>query len=498
MTLNARKRPRTLFADSFFRFLGAAALAMLLLLTALGRANAACPSCGASPCTISGTSTIGSGDTCDYTGKDVILTGTLNGDNNAACYTVIANNLTVRGTLRARGSCVNVNVSGDFKMEVVSNSAATVDVRDADSTGDGVFVTCGSATINGKEINADADGDQTPAYFPSGDIEITCSGNITGTGGPIHASATGGDDGGSITITSTGGTINLSGAMDVSGGGDFSFGGDIVVDGNGNVTVGASNHSLQAQSAQGGFAGSVEIDSGGTATVNGAINVNGNGEDTDGGSITVDAAAVSTGTSWNARGDSGGDGGSIDVSALSGAGTVTTTSGSNQWNVSGASFPDDGGWGGTISVFALSTITLNGDMDAGGHGDSASGGDIDIETDGNITQESTSNISADSTGTDASDGTTTLVGCSMTVKGVVDTRNLTDGTNAFDYAGTFTQNSGSNILASASNDFFCRCVDTSPADGVCDTPATCASPPTLNGTVNPAATLIPVIRATCS
>ncbi|MGH7788136.1 MAG: hypothetical protein ACRERC_14785 [Candidatus Binatia bacterium] len=474
-----------------------------VLLATTHAALAACPSCGSSPCTISGTSTIASGDTCNYAGKDVILTGTLNGDNNAACYTVVADNLTVRGTLRARGSCINVTVSGNFKTESVSNSAATVDVRNADSTGDGVYVTCGTATINGKAINANADGDQTPFYYPSGDIDIICSGAITGTGGPITADATGGDDGGIITVVSTGSTIDLSSQLTVNGGGTFSFGGSIYVDGSGNVTVGGATNSLEAQSAQGGSAGSVEIVSGGTATINGAINVNGNGDDTDGGTISVTAAAVSTGTSWNARGDRGGDGGSIDVNADSGAGTVTTTSGSASWNVAGASATGDGGWGGGITVAALGDISLSGDMDAAGNGESASGGTIDISTtNGDLVVETVSRLEADSAGTDATDGLVYLTGCDMTIKGDVDTRNtsLDSGSNAFDYAGTFTQNTGSTMLADndGANDVLCRCIDTSPADGVCDTPATCVSAPTFNGTVTPAASIIPVPRASCS
>src|SRR5262245_29152633 len=108
-------------ANRYVRCSIAIGVSLLATLIGIGAAQATCPSCGTSPCTITGTTTVASGETCNYSGKDVILTGTLNGDNNAACYTVIADNLTVRGTLRARGSCINVNVSGNFKTEVVSN-----------------------------------------------------------------------------------------------------------------------------------------------------------------------------------------------------------------------------------------------------------------------------------------------------------------------------------------------------------------------------------------
>src|SRR6185369_10457636 len=196
------------------------------------------------------------------------------------------------------------------------------------------------------------------------------SGAISGTGGPITANATGGDDGGTITITSTGSTINVSNQLTVNGGGSNSFGGAIWIDGHGAVTLGSATNSIEAHSAQGGQAGSVDVVSGDAVTINGAINVDGNGEDTDGGTITVADASVTTGTSWNARGDNGGEGGTIDVSADTGG--VTTSSGSASWNVTGASFPDDGGSGGTITVSAVGTVSLSGDMDAGGNGDSAS------------------------------------------------------------------------------------------------------------------------------
>lgn len=492
--------PREVCSTVVWHLVRSSAAFLLAFLMVSSPALATCPTCSSSPCTISGTHTLAGTDVCDYTGKDVILTGTMQGDNNTGCYEVIADNFTVRGTLRARGSCVVVTVSGNFKTEVVSNSAATVDVRNADSPGDGFFLTCGTATINGRDINADADGDQSPAYYPSGDISFDCTGTITGTGGPIHATATGGDDGGDITLFTSEGAIDLTSAQDVSGGGDFSFGGSIYIEAGGNVTLGSSTRSLQAQSAQGGFAGSIEIYSSGTATINGGLNVNGNGEDSDGGSITVDAGSVITGSTWNARGDQGGDGGSIDVTANSG--TVTTTAGSASWNVQGSGAPDDGGWGGAISVSAVEDITLNGDMDAAGSGDSASGGGISIVTDGDITVQSVSRIEADSTGTDASDGYIDFSGCNITVAGDIDTRNtsLDSGTNTFDYGGTFVQNSGSTILADddGGNDFNCRCVDTSPADGICDSPATCANAPTLNGTVTPAANINKVARAACN
>ena len=229
--------------------------------------------------------------------------------------------------------------------------------------------------------------------------------------------------------------------------------------------------------------------------MNGSINVNGNGTDSYGGTINVTGSVITTGTTWNARGDSGGGGGTIDVRALTGAGTVTTTNGTASWNVSAGSDT----FGASIYVAATGDVTLAGDMDAGANGADGWGGDIAIETDGDITVQSTSRLESDSTGTDATDGTISLSACNITVAGDVDTRNLDSGSNYFGYAGTFTQNGGSSLLAdTAGNIFACRCVDTSPADGTCDTPAACVSAPSLSGTVTPAATLSPLSRAACS
>lgn len=485
--ISKKKRSR-----SFSAFAGALAIAQVI--AAVPPADAACPSCPGSGCTITGTHTIGSGETCNYAGKDVILLGTFIGDNNAACYSVIADDFTLRGTLRARGSCIDLEFN-QFKMEIVSNSASLVDVRDADSAGDGVTITCATAILNGNGINADADGDQSPTYFASGDVDITCSGDITGTGDPIHADGGGGDSGGTIALTSSGGLINLSSGLHVNGGGNFAFGGNITVDAAGNATLGgaAASRSLEAESTQGGFAGEVTITSGGAVTVNGSIDVDGNGDDADGGRITIDGCALTTGTTWNARSDQAGFGGSIDVFALCGSGTVTTTSGSASWNVQGAS-----GNGGSIAIEALGDVSLSGDMDAGGVGTDAAAGVISITTDADIIDEATSRIEADSTGTDASDGTIDFTACNMIVSGDLDTRNtsLGGGTNRFTYAGTFLQNASSEILADESNDFFCRCPDSAPADGVCDS-GFCINPPLLNGTVTPPPTLNPTPLPSC-
>lgn len=469
----------------------------LVLVVPVGPSLAACPSCATSPCTISGTNTIGSGETCNYSGKSVIVTGKLLGDNNASCYSVVADNLTVRGTLRARSSCINVDVTGNFKMEVVSTSDANVDVSLANSANDGFFVTCGSATLNGKAIDADSDA-TVAGYGSAGDVSIVCSGSITGTAQSIHAVGTGGDSGGDITIQSTTGSIDLGTAFDGSGNGTAANGGLLTFSAASNVTLGTSSRSLQSQATgTDAIGGDLSITSNGTVTINGAINVNGNSAYAAGGTIGIVANSVATGTSWSARGDSNGDGGGIFVDALAGAGTVTTTVGNALWDVTA----DGDGFGGSIEIQAIGDLTFAGDMDAGGNGLNSFSGEIDIRTTGDISVASTSRIEADATGVGSSDGSIYLEGCDITLAGVVDTRDAdVSGKNTFVYGGFFTQSSSANMMADDQfgNTVACRCVDTLPADGVCDS-ATCIHNPVLNGSATPTSThVLPVSIPACS
>jgi hypothetical protein len=484
----------------------------LLLATTLGAApraaTAACSTaiCGTSPCTITGTTTLDSGCELDFGSKDVILTGTLQGDNNVDCYTIKAHDLTVRGTLRARGSCIVVELTGTFKTEIVSGSAARVDTRDVDSGGDGTFITAAAIVLNGRDINADS----ASGYY-GGEIYLnTPSGSISGSGGnqSLHANGSGGADGGSITVIADASSINLPGPIEVNGGGASGYGGAIYIEAATSVTMGGV---LEAHGGVDGDGGAIDVYAhGGTATFNGNLAVYGNGDTTSGGTIYVEADAVTTGTTWNARGDESGSGGSITVYAFpaTGSGTITTTNGAASFDTVGGS---GGGSGGDIDIEASGSITLAGDMDAGGQGEFASAGRITLYAGSGsghtLTIQNTSRIEADSAGTDASDGYIDAWACNISIAGVLDTRNTNlsgaGGFNDLTYAGTLTTASGSSVLADdvvdlGSNTIYCRCVDTSPADGICDTPATCASPPTIGGTMTPAADIVPMVMSACS
>lgn len=184
-------------------------------------------------------------------------------------------------------------------------------------------------------------------------------------------------------------------------------------------------------------------------------------------------------------------------------GTIPTTSGSAIFDVDGGS-----GGGGDITLEANGPITLAGDMTADGN-DGAGGISITagIRTGDTLTVQSTSRIEAVVPGTaEADDGTVDFTACNVSLAGVVTTRNINSdgfGTNGVSYRGTFSTAGSSSLLAdnavdAGENLVNCRCIDTSPADGVCDSPATCASSPSFSGTVTPTATIVPVAMAACT
>jgi hypothetical protein len=311
---------------------------------------------------------------------------------------------------------------------------------------------------------------------------------------PIEANGLGGNDGGTISLTSTSGNISLTGVISADGVGELGYGGSITLDAAGTVTT---TNSVGAQGSTGGDGGSIDVIAGGATTLSGNLNVNGNGDFAFGGFISVDGASLTSGSTWNARGDQSGFGGDIAVLA---SGLVQTTSGTASFNVIGGS---GGGDGGSIDIATDGNVDLKGDMDAGGIGEFAFGGSIFIAGGNNHTVniQSTSRIEADASGTDASDGFIDVSGCNIDISGVFDTRNtqLDSGENDFTYNGTFISRSGSSLLADddAGNYVYCRCVDVADPIGTCDSPATCASAPTFQGTVTPTAVVIPIPMAAC-
>jgi hypothetical protein len=101
------------------------------------------------------------------------------------------------------------------------------------------------------------------------------------------------------------------------------------------------------------------------------------------------------------------------------------------------------------------------------------------------------------------DGTTDLTACNVVLVTALKTRNSSvddgQGTNNVTYNGSFTATNATMLADdSGGNEIFCRCVDTSPADGTCDGTPTCVTAPSLSGaTITPTQDLIPIPMAAC-
>jgi len=163
-----------------------------------------------------------------------------------------------------------------------------------------------------------------------------------------------------------------------------------------------------------------------------------------------------------------------------------------------------GGDAGEIDIEGDRNVDLGGAITADTNGDLSSGGTITAAAGNNHTLTVRKTLEAKSTTDNALfDGTTDLSACNVVLIGAVKTRNTAVdtgfGENDVTYKGTFNATNATMLADdSGGNLIFCRCVDTSPADGTCDSPATCVSPPTLTGaTITPTQVITPIIMAAC-
>jgi hypothetical protein len=472
-----------------------AAAMSLLVLAWSSQSRAACTTSicsGGNPCTIpTGIHRIDAGCVLDFGATDVVVSkgATLLGDNNGDnCYQINARNLTVKGTLRARGGCIVVNTTADFTTDRQGSAAGIVDVSGASGDDDAseFEVTAGGAVVlNGKNITASGTHHQ-----PGGDIRIagqTVSGSsrISTIGADNH--------GGTISIQALSGDASLSGRLYARGSGTAAVGGYITIIAAGALSIAPGTTALlQATGSGGGYGGGIDLGAyGGAATVNGNLNVNGVGAGATGGVITVEGQSISSSSLWTATGYTGGDGGQIEASADGDvpAGNITTTASSIMRAWGGA-----GGQGGTVELEAIvGAADLSGDIDVRGTTNPA-GGFVSITAGTTLDIRSASRIEADSSGTGATDGEIQLSACTINIAGDVDAQNSAlapSGAITIKYQGALTVQSGSSMLADMGEGIFigCRCVDSNPADGTCDTPASCVSSPSFVGTVAPAPTI---------
>ncbi|RIL06801.1 MAG: hypothetical protein DCC71_05355 [Proteobacteria bacterium] len=406
-------------------------------------------------CTVSGTHTIDHLCTLDWSGYDAtIAKGAKLTTATGNAYSISAGSLTVLGTLQAVEGSIDVTTTGDFAVQVSSNSAAAVDIKQG------------------------------------GSFDATVGGNATLAGKVFDASGTGGVDGGSIAIDADG-SITVSQTVDASGGGEWAYGGSIDLTGASITTTGL----LKAIGTQDGDGGEVNLTATGACNVNGAINVSSSGEWAWGGAITVDCGSLSTSSAWDTSGGTEGVGGDIDVTT---SGAATSTS-SSSWTCT-AGGGGDGCW---VTVSGGGDVTIGGDINASATGTDASGGAITIGSSaGDVTVGATSLLQADVGSGGWTNGTIDIgPACNVEIDGVLDTRTsgVGGGNNSVSYRNSF-DGTAATLRADDSpdgNTIHCPCVDAN-ADLVCDTPLACAvAPSTSGGTYQPAPTLAPMLLTAC-
>ena len=189
---------------------------------------------------------------------------------------------------------------------------------------------------------------------------VSGAGRITVFGDGIPAS------GGTLTVTAAS-NINLTGPLDVNGGAQGS-GGSLQFTAGGNMTAtGGINF---AGGASGG--GDIDIDAGGSLTL-GAVDMSGSGDDSDGGLaiITADGNVSFIGAVDGRGSDSGencGDGADIDVTAT---GDITISA-DMRLQGRGANCT-----GGSLSLDGA-RLFLSSVLDLGGTGSDGDGGDFDV------------------------------------------------------------------------------------------------------------------------
>lgn len=536
-------------------------LATLLAVAASPRdAGAACSTAicsgGGSACTITGTNTIDDDCTLNWAGTDVTLASgaTLRTAADGQNFTVITDDFDVSGTIQSRGAPSATPLSITAGGYVNIHSTGKIDV----GRGGNLEVNAtGAVQHDGTEITADGGGGSDDA----GRIFIFSSGSSITTTGVIHATGAGGGFGGHIWLnadgaTSIGAAVTANGSAGatfhhdggtvwVTSGGDLTIGANVMANGDGTSAIGGSididsagnaivTAKLHANGASDGDGGGIVLAAADEVELEDTVRVNGGSAGGTGGGIEISGASVLVKGDWAADGGNDVDGGTITIDATNGdfelqgtgfmtangstaatGGTITISATGNA-TLSGELFSTatGGGTGGDITVTAEGNVVVAADVIANASGADSSGGNVVLTGGTNHTVTVSQTVDARTTSsTGWADGSISIDACNVTITntGMVRTRNTSVdfwGTNTIEYMGSFTI-SGSALADDPAptvcgnppngNVFLCRCVDTTPADGVCDTPETCVSNPTTAGaTITPAALVCPVMKPACS
>jgi hypothetical protein len=395
--------------------------------TPLCQPNVICPS---SPCTITQSTTVGSGCNLDWSGKSVTINSgaVLQDPDGGSSLSIEAASLTVNGTLKARGGDISITTTNDF----TTAGSGTIDVKDGGSV---TINASGDCTLNGTTITADA---ITTGMY-GGDISITClsviGGSALSANGAGNSSLEG--DGGWITVNATADKVVLSGNINANGAGTTSWGGEVDISAATRLTTGKD---INAQGTSGGSGGDIFLFAGGPATIEGAAALtatSGGGDPGEGGWIFVGADSIIVAGALNASGSTqyGGIGGGIDIFSGSGAITILCT-GSLSSNGGGAGaeggyiWVDSGGnvdvtdctasgnaWGGEVDIGGQGTVNMSGPVDVTSSAAGSVGGDIWVSAAGDLNTAPGTTLRAYASGSGSTDGSISLEGCNVNLAG---------------------------------------------------------------------------------
>jgi Dictyostelium (slime mold) repeat len=317
--------------------------------------------CGAHSCVLDGTVTM-SGAVCnlDFDGRDLTIAGAVN--VGSSTLHLSAASVVVSGLVNAKGT----GQSPGGNILLTTRGGAPTAVRLA-SGGSGLRI-----DISGSGRGA-------------GMLDIRADGNVELAGRIVGTSSAAAGDGGTVFV-STPGSIALTASL-VANGGDFGNGGTIELSAGGTISL-LTNAKI---TANGGDGGSVSLDAIGAVTLDPPSGIETNGSSSNagfGGSVDITAANATLNGVIEARGggdpagDSGGDGGEVDIDVSTGALILSRSS---------SAIVVEGAGGGSAGIVSLLTnsptngvITIDAAISAGGRGGSkerpGGGGEISIDS----------------------------------------------------------------------------------------------------------------------
>ena len=332
----------------------------------LTSADDVCPP-NANPCAVGTTIVVVSRSVLDFGSRALVIAKGGSLDVGAGTMTIRAGSFDVqpRGSLLSAGGVIAVTVTGDISVERSADgrTSGVLDVSSPDGGGEVDLTAAGRITIagviDGHGASTDADG---------GTIDVVAAGDVTVTSADdaldVHSGSQGG--GGTISLSSTAGSIHVAHRLDASGG-DYD-GGEIDMDAQGDLAIDALD--VSASGSQGASGGYVDITAKGDVTMGGQIDGQGAGMTGGGAGDGADVSVIAMGALRlvapvdTSSGDPDGLGGSIDLEGA--AGRTVIGAGLNARGTGAGACGGDVTLAGRDGVDASAPMDVSGGPDCGG------------------------------------------------------------------------------------------------------------------------------------